>query len=205
MLTNGINEAWLVDGDPGTRPHTPRVTDQTSVRVMRNDEFVAMRELCVAAFGGDERIGPLLDMLRESWAWEDALSFVAVRDGSIVGQVLYTHSFLDAPTSMVDVLVLSPLAVRPDAQNAGIGSQLVRESLAAVATRSEPLVFLEGDPDYYTRFGFRPGALLGFTAPSDRIPPDAFMVFPLPGFESWMTGALVYADAFWRTDTVGLR
>jgi putative acetyltransferase len=172
---------------------------------MRNDEFDAMREVCVAAFGGDERIGPLLDTLRTSWAWEDALSFIAERDGSIVGQVLFTHAFLDAPASLVDVLVLSPVAVWPDLQNAGIGSQLVRESLSAIATRPEPLVFLEGNPDYYTRFGFRPGASLGFTAPSVRIPPSAFMVFPLPTYEPWMTGALVYNDAFWRTDTVGLR
>ena len=172
---------------------------------MRSDEFVTMRELCVSAFGGDQRIGPLLDLLHASWAWEDALSFVAVRDGSIVGQVLYTHAFLDAPTSMVDVLVLSPLGVRPDRQGAGTGSQLVTESLAAVATRREPLVFLEGNPGYYRRFGFRPGASMGFAAPSVRIPSDAFMVFPLPAYESWMTGALVYSDAFWRTDTVGLR
>jgi putative acetyltransferase len=172
---------------------------------MRNDEFGAMREVCVAAFGGDERIGPLLDTLRASWAWEDALSFVAERDGSIVGQVLYTHGFLDAPKSLVDVLVLSPLAVRPDLQNAGIGGRLIRETLATVATRPEPLVFLEGNPGYYTRFGFRPGASLGFTAPSVRIPPDAFMVYRLPRYETGMTGALVYSDAFWRTDTVGLR
>ena len=172
---------------------------------MRADEFVAMREVCVAAFGGDGRIGPLLDTLRASWAWEDALSFVAERDGSIVGQVLYTHGFLDAPASLVDVLVLSPVGVRPDLQHAGIGSQLIRESLTVLAARSEPLVFLEGHPEFYPRFGFQPGASLGFTAPSVRIPPSAFMAFPLPQYEPWMTGALVYPDAFWRTDTVGLR
>ena len=179
--------------------------DQTVVRVMRNDEFDAMRQLARVAFGGDERIVRLLDTLRASWAWEDALSFVAVLDGSIVGQVLYSHAFLDAPTSLVDVLVLSPVGVRPDLQNAGIGSQLIIESLAALATRTEPLVFLEGHPDYYPRFGFRPGGTLGFAAPSVRIPPPAFMVYPLPKYEPWMTGALVYPDAFWRTDTVGLR
>ena len=103
------------------------------------------------------------------------------------------------------MLVLSPVAVRPDLQNQGIGSQLITGSLAALRARREPLVFLEGRPTFYARFGFRPGGSLGFTAPSVRIPPAAFMVYPLPSYEPSMTGALVYPDAFWRTDTVGLR
>ncbi len=176
-----------------------------TIRTMQSDEFAAVRALSVAAFGGDPRIGPLLDTLHASWSWEERLSFVAVDDGSIVGQALYSHAFLDAPARLVDVLVLSPVGVRPDLQGQGIGSRLIAGSLAAVSARREPLVFLEGHPGYYPRFGFRPGASLGFTAPSVRIPSAAFMVYPLPGYEPWMTGALVYPDAFWRTDTVGLR
>jgi putative acetyltransferase len=74
-----------------------------------------------------------------------------------------------------------------------------------LAGRNEPLVFLEGHPTYYPRFGFRRAIDMGFAAPSVRIPSDAFMVYPLPCYESWMTGALVYPDAFWRNDAVGLR
>lgn len=175
------------------------------VRVMEPDELAAMRECSVAAFGGDEKIGRLLDELRASRAWEDSLSFVAEREGAIVGQVLYAHAILDAPMRLVDVLVLSPVGVRPDLQGSGIGSRLIRESLGVVFRRDEPLVFLEGHPGYYPRFGFHPAGDAGFMAPSTRIPPAAFMVFRLPSFEPWMTGALVYPDAFWRADAVGLR
>jgi putative acetyltransferase len=178
---------------------------QPTVRVMRTDEFTAVRKLSIAAFNGDARIGPLLDTLRASWSWEDTLSFVAVRDGMVVGHALYSHAFLDAPACLVDVLVLSPVGVRPDFQNQGIGSLLITESLAVLRARREPLVFLEGHPRYYKRFGFRPGVSLGFIAPSVRVPTAAFMVYPLPSYEPSMTGALVYPDAFWRTDTVGVR
>lgn len=164
-----------------------------------------MRDLSVAAFEGDPQIRVLLENLHESWAWDDELSFVAELDGELVGQVLYTHALLDAPNRLVDVLVLSPVGVRPDQQNGGIGSRLIRESLARLAPRNEPLVFLEGSPRYYPRFGFQRASDLGFKAPSDRIPSDAFMVHRLPTYESWMTGALVYPDAFWRADAVGLR
>ena len=175
-----------------------------TVRIMRDEEFAEMRDLSVAAF--DEAvIGDLLDGLRESWAWHPELSFVAELDGSLVGQVLYTSAILDAPERLVDVLVLSPVGVRPDLQNRGIGSRLIRESLAVVAEGPEPLVFLEGSPRYYSRFGFRPAGELDFRRPSLRIPDRAFQVLPQDGYEPWMTGTLVYPDIFWRLDSVGLR
>jgi putative acetyltransferase len=172
---------------------------------MRRDEFTAMRELSVAAFEGDPQIGPLLDLLNESWAWEDVLSFVAELRGELVGHVLYTHAFLDAPSQLVDVLLLSPVGVRPDLQNRGIGSRLLSQTLEGLRSRPEPLVFLEGSPRFYPRFGFERASELGFAAPSVRIPDAAFQVYRLPRYEPWMTGALVYPDAFWRTDAVGLR
>jgi putative acetyltransferase len=175
------------------------------VRVMEPAEFAAMRALSIAAFGGDPAIGPLLDLLHDSWVWEDGLSFVAERDGDLVGHVLYTHTFLDAPERLVDVLLLSPVGVRPGLQRRGIGSVLITQSLEVIARRSEPLVFLEGHPTYYPRFGFEPAADRDFVPPSRRIPRAAFMVYPLPNYEPWMTGCLVYPDAFWRADAVGLR
>jgi putative acetyltransferase len=82
----------------------------------------------------------------------------------------------------------------------------VTETLTRLADRPEPLVFLEGAPDYYARFGFVAGQELGFTAPSVRIPPLAFQVTTLPGYDQTrLSGALVYPDVFWRHDCVGLR
>ena len=67
------------------------------------------------------------------------------------------------------------------------------------------MVFLEGDPGYYSRFGFAPGCDQGFRKPSLRIPDGAFQAIKLPEYEPWMTGTLVYAEPFWRHDSVGLR
>ena len=172
---------------------------------MRPDEFEAMRDVSVAAFGDDQSIHRLLTAMRDSWSWEDQLSFVGELDGELVGQVLYSHAILDAPERLVDVLLLSPVGVRPDLQRSGIGSRMITESLAVLALRDEPLIFLEGHSGYYPRFGFTPAGQLGFTAPSARIPPAAFMVHALPNYQPWMTGGLVYPDVFWRTDAVGLR
>jgi putative acetyltransferase len=67
------------------------------------------------------------------------------------------------------------------------------------------MVFLEGDPAYYARFGFVPAGELGFTAPSPRIPAPAFQVHLLPAYAPWLRGNLVYNDLFWQYDCVGLR
>ncbi|HEY2241818.1 MAG TPA: N-acetyltransferase [Streptosporangiaceae bacterium] len=183
------------------------------IRVSVPADEPAVADLVAAAFGDEHGpvVARLVDALRASPAWDPALSFVAGStppDGGpaqLTGYVLLTRSLLDAPRRLVDVLVLSPLAVRPGHQGRGLGSRLVRHALAAAETRPEPLVFLEGSPDFYPRFGFGPGRDRGFRRPSLRIPESAFMVHPLPGYEPWMTGTLVYADPFWRLDCVGLR
>ena len=124
-----------------------------------------------AAFGAAQDVTRLVDDLRASLAAEPGLSLVAVDDQeTVVGHVMSTRSLLDAPLRLVDVQVLSPLAVTPGAQRRGIGGALVRELLRLLVDADVPAVFLEGSPAYYSRFGFRPGHEHGFRRPSLRIP-----------------------------------
>jgi putative acetyltransferase len=167
----------------------------------------SVRDIHLRAFGGDHGlvVADLVDALREIITPADGLSLVAEHDGQVVGHVMFTPSLLDAPRRLVQVQVLSPLAVMPEQQKRGIGSALVRHGLTALAERAVPVVFLEGDPGYYSRFGFAPGGDQGFRKPSLRIPDAAFQAIKLPAYEPWMTGTLVYAEPFWRYDAVGLR
>jgi putative acetyltransferase len=170
------------------------------------DDKESVREIHLRAFGDHGLVvADLVDTLRETITPKDGLSLVAGHDGQIVGHLMFTRSLLDAPRRLVEVHVLSPLAVMPGYQKRGIGSALVRKGLKALAKRAVPLVFLEGDPGYYSRFGFAPGRDLGFRKPSLRIPDGAFQAIRLPEYEPWMTGTLVYAEPFWRHDSVGLR
>ena len=165
-----------------------------------------VREIHLRAFGDHGPVvADLVDTLRETITPKDGLSLVAGRDGQIIGHVMFTRGLLDAPRRLVEVHVLSPLAVLPGYHKRGIGSALVRKGLKALAQRAVPLVFLEGDPGYYSRFGFAPGRDLGFRKPSLRIPDGAFQAIRLPDYEPWMTGTLVYAEPFWQHDAVGLR
>jgi putative acetyltransferase len=103
------------------------------------------------------------------------------------------------------VLILSPLGVAPRLQRRGLGAELVRAALSHATDLRVPLVFLEGSPDYYPRFGFAPARPLGFEKPSDRIPDEAFQVATTASWEPWMVGRVVYNDTFWQFDCVGLR
>jgi len=132
-------------------------------------------------------------------------SLVAVSGDGVVGHVQLSRSWLDTRSALVEVLVLSPLSVRPDRQGAGVGTALVAAALAEAERLGAPAVFLEGAWDYYGRRGFSAAAPLGFAPPSARIPEPAFQAALLPAYEPWMTGALVYCEAFWVQDCVGLR
>ena len=134
-----------------------------------------------------------------------ALSLVFEEAGGIVGHVLFSRALLDAPRQLVAVQTLSPLAVAPPWQRRGIGSALVRAGLQRLDERGVPLVFLEGDPDFYARAGFRQAVEQGFRKPSLRIPDRALQVVRLSAYEPWMTGTFVYRNTFWDHDCVGLR
>jgi putative acetyltransferase len=176
------------------------------LRPERPGEEGAVRAVVEDAFVTQPGVGELVDALRRSPDWVPGLSFVAELDGEIVGHILFTRSLLDASRRLVDVLVLSPVSVAPAHQGRGIGTALVRHGLDAVRSLpDEPLVFLEGAPGFYGRFGFEPAEPIGFRRPSLRIPEPGFQVIRMPSWDSWMTGTLVYSRVFWDLDLVGLR
>src|SRR5450631_1311469 len=55
-------------------------------------------------------------------------------------------------------LHLAPMAVAPDFQKQGVGTELLRFALRQEAIKSQPL-FVLGEPGYYQRFGFEPCTL----------------------------------------------
>lgn len=180
------------------------VPARLTVRPERQADLPAVHDVVAGAFGG-EPVAALLDGPRRSTAWR-GLSFVAEVDGLVAGHVSFTRGWLDAPQRLVEVLVLSPPSVRPELQRQGVGSALVRASLARLEQqRPEPLVFLQGVPCLLRapRLPGRGAARLHPSVDADpcgRLPGDA--AFGPPGLDG---GALVYPDVFWEHDSVGLR
>jgi putative acetyltransferase len=94
------------------------------------------------------------------------------------------------------VLILTPMAVRPDRQRSGIGKRSCAPRSRPRDERGEPLVLVEGVPSYYPQFGFRSASALGFERPDPRIPEAAWMALPLAAWDSDVAAPVVYPGFF---------
>lgn len=159
-----------------------------------------------AAFGADSVVAELSAALAAHPLAPQGHRLVAVTaaDG-IVGHVQLSRCWIDDERRLVAGLTLSPLSVLPGHQRQGLGTALVGAAVQAAEDAGEPFVMLEGDPHLYARWGFEPVADHGLTPPSRRIPPAACQIRTLTSWDPSTTGALIYNDAFWTHDAVGLR
>jgi len=128
----------------------------------------------------------LVDALRP--AAEGVISLVAEEDGRIVGHVLLSR--MDAP---FPALALAPVSVIPGRQRSGIGSALIHAATGRPRSDGWHAIFVLGDPDYYTRFGFNIEAAAGFASPYAG---SHFMVLGLSSALPATTGELRHAPAF---------
>ena len=147
----------------------------SSVRVARDEDWPAIREVHRAAFAGDEgdRVVRLIDELHADPALYVAeLSFVSMSGNVVAGHVMNTWNLVgDVP-----VLQLSPLGVLPEHQGQGHGSALARASVDAVRARGEPALIVEGNPKCYGRFGFVRADELGLLPPPEALHESAVQV-----------------------------
>ena len=70
---------------------------------------------------------------------------------------------------------LGPVAVTPDRQGLGIGSELIQAGIARLRVNDAAGCVVLGEPDYYSRFGFAPLPDLKL----DGVSPKYFMARPL--------------------------
>ncbi|KAF0848981.1 GNAT family N-acetyltransferase [Nocardia caishijiensis] len=134
----------------------------------------------------------LIEALRADESWMPTLSLVALAYDTVVGHVCLTR----AGIGPFPVLALGPLGVDPDHQKSGVGSALVHAALGAADALDESVVGLVGDPDYYSRFGFVPGARRGIV-PDQADWADYFQVRPLAAYDPAVTGEFRYPAPFY--------
>jgi putative acetyltransferase len=161
------------------------------VRQERREDEPELARLIDAAFG-DAETSAFTAALRRSDGYVPELTFVADDDGELVGFTMLSY----VPVGARRVLILTPMAVRPDRQRAGIGKAVVRAAIAAADARREPVVLVEGVPSYYPQFGFRSATELGFEKPHPGIPEQAWLALPLSAYEASCRGRVEYPSFF---------
>lgn len=146
------------------------------------------------AFGQDVE-ADLVDALRRNGGL--VVSLVAEDDsGEICGHVAFSEVTVTGDQGTFRSMGLAPLAVLPERQRTGAGSQLTRAGLDALRRAGHPVVFVLGHPDYYPRFGFQPAEPRGLRW-ERPCSPGAFMVLELqPGTLAGRTGVVRYRPEF---------
>lgn len=150
------------------------------IRPEEPGDLVTIREVHRRAFGQDEE-GAIVDALRANGG--ALVSLVATRDGEVVGHIMYSP----LRVGTVAGAALGPMAVIPECHGRGIGTRLVEAGNDFLARRECPCIVVVGHPGFYSRFGFKPAAVLGITCEWE-VPGDAFMVLVLD--ETRMAGAV---------------
>lgn len=163
------------------------------IRRSRPGEEAEIDSVIDAAFG-DRETSAFARLIRASPGYVPELDFVVEEDGEVVAHTMLSRVRLAGPD--VDVLILTPMSVRPDRQRRGVGRALVEAALAAADARGEPLVLVEGVPAYYPRLGFVPATDRGIERPDGRIPEAAWMVRPLGSYDPALRGRVVYPAFF---------
>lgn len=153
----------------------------------------AIRQVNRLAFG-QEGEGRLVDALRAGGYAR--VSLVAEQDGRIVGHILFSDLAIVTENGTIPALALAPMAVLPEFQRQGIGTELVRRGLDACRERRHGIVIVLGHPEYYPRFGFSPMRARPLQSPfSDS--GEAWMALELaPGALDGVSGRVEYPPPF---------
>jgi putative acetyltransferase len=143
------------------------------IRRERPEDIAAIHKVHELAFGRRAE-ADLVDALRTSG--KATLSLVALEDGHIVGHILFSPVTIDAADRMFPAVGLAPMAVLPERQRHGIGSQLVKAGLLECRNAGYECVVVLGHPTYYPRFGFVQASRYGLKSEYE-VPDEAFMVW----------------------------
>jgi putative acetyltransferase len=163
------------------------------IRCETPPDYLAIAEVNTLAFD-QENEAKLIEKVRHSERYIPELSLVAEIDNLIVGHILFSYIDLVGEETL-KVLGLAPMAVRPQFQNQGIGSALVKAGLEIAEARKEALVIVLGHAHFYSRFGFQPSVLYDIESPFP-VPDDVFMAKLLKGYQEIYKGKVVYPSAF---------
>lgn len=159
------------------------MTDSFEIRDEQQADVSAIRDVVTAAFEaskfGHHGEAALVDTLRKESA--ELISLVAEADGEIIGHVALTPVEIRSESSAeaddhIIAFGLAPLAVSPENQSRGIGSQLVQAAVQRAVDRSATCVVLIGEPEFYGRLGFEPAVQFQLTHTFDGIPQEYLLI-----------------------------
>jgi predicted N-acetyltransferase YhbS len=142
-----------------------------------------------------ENESKLIEKIRKSENFIPELSIVAEIDNRIVGHILFSKIKIIGDSDY-ESLALAPMAVIPEFQKRGIGSELIKKGIDKAKELGFDSIIVLGHKEYYPKFGFQRASKWNIKCPFE-VPDDVFMAIELTekAFEG-KAGTVKYPDEF---------
>ncbi len=119
------------------------------IRKLTPENYPKAAALLLKAFPDSSYEEKLVENLHENG--RDVLDWVCIHRNKIIAYIAFSNAYSG---TQVCGLHLGPLAVHPQQQNQGIGSEILRFALRQNEIK-EKTIFVLGNPDFYEKFGFK--------------------------------------------------
>ncbi len=144
------------------------------IRNTEKSDYRSVEEITRKAFwnlyvpGCDEHY--LAFKLRNHKDYIPELDFVAVKDGKVIGNIMYSHSYLQDENHKLKTLTFGPVSVFPEFQRKGIASELITHSIKVAEKLRNNAIVIFGNPSNYCKFGFVGSKSVNVGTPEGRYP-----------------------------------
>jgi len=118
------------------------------IRKLTPDNHAKVTALLRQSFNGSKYEVQLIENLHKNG--KDLHEWVCIHINKVIAYIAFSKAF---DGERVCGLHLAPLAVAPQNQNQGVGSEILRFSLRQDVIKKST-IFVLGDPNYYKKFGF---------------------------------------------------
>jgi putative acetyltransferase len=126
------------------------------IRLAQETDLDSILKVIETAFSDEENkvIMNLVQELHQETTSPSIKSLVAEVDNQVIGYVSFSPIFLKFDSSIVGY-ILAPLAVSPEHQKQGVGSNLINAGIDLLTKGGVGVLLVYGDPAYYGQFGFK--------------------------------------------------
>ena len=125
-----------------------------NIRISNLNDVTEIGNIHLSAFGeseGETIVELTNNFFRESNDYQ-YFSYVATEANELFGHIVFSEiKILD---ENIKAFILAPLAVKPVRQKMKVGSTLIKHGIENLRLKGTEIVFVYGDPAYYSKFGF---------------------------------------------------
>ena len=124
-----------------------------NIRLAQETDLDSILKVIETAFSDEENkvIMNLVQELHQETTSPSIKSLVAEVDNQVIGYVSYSPIFLKSDSRMSGYII-APLAVSPENQKQGVGSNLINAGIDLLTKDGAGFLLVYGDPAYYGRF-----------------------------------------------------